>query len=64
MFLVSIGMFGQRPGASRTGGGGVLGMQLAFVLFVAILPTTYMMQPENTSQSRMYSEFVFVWEMY
>ena len=44
MFIASLAMLGQRSGAAR-GGGGVLWMQLIFVLFVAILPMTYMMQP-------------------
>jgi len=44
IFIVSLMAMGQRPGPAGARGGG-MGMQLVFVLFVAILPMAYMLQP-------------------
>jgi hypothetical protein len=47
IFIAGLVASGARPGGSGArGGGGVgVGMQVVFVLFVAILPMTYMLQP-------------------
>ena len=52
IFIAGLVASGVRPGGSgaRGGGGAGVGMQVVFVLFVAILPMTYMLQPSMLRQ--------------